>query len=137
MSDEAIGSMQKVVEHSVPRTIISTHPEHRFAVIFEDDGETGYVYALDHELDGDPICDAALIYQGLADGEFALEIFWHPDRAAVAISADNTPQCVIDFEEKKMWCRSGFPPADPRWTLNEKAWSDESLEIFRRDGEEG
>jgi hypothetical protein len=135
MSDEAIGSMQKVVEHGTARTIISTHPDRRYAIIFEDDTETGYVYALDQHRDGDPICDAALIYQGLPDGEFALEIFWHPDRATAAISADNTPQCVIDFETQRIWCRSGFPPADPAWTSNDKAWTDDCLELFRLEEE--
>jgi len=40
----------------------SVSPRGRYALVFEDDGATGYYYALDTNKEGNPIVDALHIY---------------------------------------------------------------------------
>lgn len=52
------------------QVIKSLAPEGMLAAVFEDDGETGYFYALDESVDGNPIQDALHIYnaEDISDG---------------------------------------------------------------------
>lgn len=43
------------------QVIKSLAPEGMLAAVFEDDGQTGYFYALDESVDGNPIQDAVHI----------------------------------------------------------------------------
>ncbi|WP_163464415.1 DUF2251 domain-containing protein, partial [Escherichia coli] len=52
--EQIIVGQEKVIE--------SLAPEGTFAAVFEDDGETGYFYALDESAEGNPIQDALHIY---------------------------------------------------------------------------
>ena len=45
-----------------PVTIEGVAPQGQFSAVFEDDGETGYFYALDRALASQPIQDAVHIY---------------------------------------------------------------------------
>ncbi|WP_114435967.1 DUF2251 domain-containing protein, partial [Klebsiella pneumoniae] len=44
------------------QVIKSLAPEGMLAAVFEDDGRTGYFYALDESVEGNPIMDAAHTY---------------------------------------------------------------------------
>ncbi len=52
------------------QVIESLAPEGEFSAVFEDDGVTGYFYALDESSDGNPIKDALHIYNAehISDG---------------------------------------------------------------------
>ena len=61
----------------------SKSPKGRFAVIFEDDGRTGYFYALDTTREDQPIIDAVHIYnvENVLDRDkpSKFTILWSPD----------------------------------------------------------
>ena len=65
------------------QVIKSLAPEGMLAAVFEDDGETGYFYALDESVDGNPIQDALHIYnaEDISDGHVPsdVKIGWSED----------------------------------------------------------
>lgn len=111
-------------------------PEGTFSVVFEDDGETGYFYALDMALEGNPICDALHIYtvENVADRHLpsTLEIGWSDDRKKAMLIINDFPHAVFDFVAKRGYCRSAFPPPSPEgiWSLQGHAWEDAVLSLF-------
>ncbi len=66
-----------------PQVIESLSPEGPFSAVFEDDGVTGYFYALDESLEGNPIQDALHIYtaEEVSDGNIPsdVKIGWSED----------------------------------------------------------
>ncbi|WP_151444328.1 DUF2251 domain-containing protein, partial [Cronobacter sakazakii] len=58
------------------QVIKSLAPEGMLAAVFEDDGETGYFYALDESVDGNPIQDALHIYnaEDISDGHVPSDV---------------------------------------------------------------
>ncbi|ECE6343567.1 DUF2251 domain-containing protein, partial [Salmonella enterica subsp. enterica] len=65
------------------QAIESLAPEGSYAAVFEDDGQTGYFYALDESADGNPIKDALHIYnaEDVSDGHIPsdVKIGWSED----------------------------------------------------------
>lgn len=65
--------------------IKSQAPEGMLAAVFEDDGQTGYFYALDESVEGNPIQDAVHIYnvEDISDGHIPsdVKIGWSEVRA--------------------------------------------------------
>jgi hypothetical protein len=62
---ESIGAAIHVEEtlHVGTETFVdSVSPQGRYAVVFENDGATGYCYALNTSREGNPIVDALHIY---------------------------------------------------------------------------
>ena len=113
----------------------SVSPQGRYAVVFEDDGETGYYYALDPNKEGNPIVDALRIYdiKSVVDRETpsTLQIVWSADGLKSALVINGYPHAVFDFEARRGYCRSGFPPSDKRWTQYGHEWDDTALELFK------
>lgn len=112
----------------------SNSAENTFAVFFEDDGETGYFYALDEQHER-PIVDALHIYnvKDVMDRHVPskIQIAWSNDWRKSALIVNDYVHAVFDFDQKRGYCRTGFPPADKNWTSFEHDWSDEALELFR------
>lgn len=113
----------------------SVSTQSSFAVVFEDDGDTGYFYGLDPSREGNPILDAMHIYNVSAvtdrDQPSAVKIVWSDDGLKAALVINEYPHAVFDFEAKRGYCRTGFPPADKRWTLFDHSWDDRALQLFR------
>lgn len=111
-------------------------PQEPFVALFEDDGDTGYFYALDTSAAGNPIQDALHIYNAanVTDRQrpSAIEIGWSQDSRKVVLLINGYPHAIFDFEAKRGYCRTGFPPApdDSPWGLHGHAWSDAAVELF-------
>src|SRR3954454_3260739 len=96
-----------------------------YQLVFEDDGDTGYVYVLDlGRGDEQPIIDALQIYDVRDErgDEHELE-FLGPDAGLVAILfVDDIPQAMIDFEEPRFMSRTGFPAPGPDSPISTHEW---------------
>jgi hypothetical protein len=121
--------MQRQINVGEP-TVFEAIPERsRFGVVFEDDGETGYLYGLDFSRPEQPIADALHIYN-VSDanrGRYAVvTIEWIPDRDGAVLYVGSTAEAVFDFTGSRAFCRSGFPPAGTSFALSHE-WDDAAL----------
>jgi hypothetical protein len=103
--------------------------------VFEDDGTTDYLYGLDFSREDNPIVDALHIYnvERVADREkpSLVQLGWSQDGLKAVLLINGFPHALFDFEAKRGYCRSGFPPPDRKWTRHDHAWDDRVAELFR------
>lgn len=116
-------------------TVVECHsPCSQYSVVFEDDGETGYFYALDTTLGQQPILDALHVYNvdTVSDRHIpsTLQIVWSADGLKSALVINRFPHAVFDFQAKRGYCRTNSPPRD-EWSKEGHNWSDEALELFK------
>jgi hypothetical protein len=104
--------------------------------VFEDDGDTGYFYALDTSVEGNPFQDAVHIYNtaNVTDREkpvFAA-IGWSIDNKKVVLLINDYPHAIFDFDGKQGYCRTGFPPPNRsgKWSIGGHSWSESAIELF-------
>jgi hypothetical protein len=118
-----------------PVVLEGASPAGRYTTVFEDDGETGYFYAVDLEWPAEsPIVDALGVYNvDQVPGRVRLvEVGWSDDGTKAMLRLDQHPVAVYDFAARRGWCRSGFPPRTTSgWTSFGHAWEDEALDLFR------
>jgi hypothetical protein len=89
-----------------------------WAVVFEDDGVTGYFYASswDDAGEGDfkSLLDALHVYNVADVPKLAstkrLEIVWNDAGTAAMLRLDGEPHAFFDFAASRAGCRTGFPP---------------------------
>ncbi len=116
-------------------TIFGDSPQERYSTIFEDDGTTGYFYALDDEKSENKICDALHIYNvnNISDKNLPskIEIVWSKDGLKSALLINDYPHAVFEFTANRGYCRTNFPPPNRDWTRFEHEWTDEALELFK------
>ncbi|HEX7817664.1 DUF2251 domain-containing protein [Dyella sp.] len=114
--------------------IESPAPGGRYAVVFEDDGDTGYFYALDLSKGEQPIADALHIYNvvNIADRDqlSTVSIGWSADGTKSVLLINGHPHAVVDFSGKRGYCRTGFPPPSTESGWNGHDWSDSAIELF-------
>lgn len=101
-------------------TFVGSTAENNNAVIFEDNGETGYFYAVDINNNFE-ILDALHIYN-VADitgkeKSSTVKILWAEDLNKAFLSINNYYHAVFDFQNKAGYCRTGFPNLNRKWTL--------------------
>ncbi|MGC8493303.1 MAG: DUF2251 domain-containing protein [Syntrophobacteraceae bacterium] len=112
-------------------------PAGPFAAVFEDDGDTGYFYALDANEEGAPLQDAVHIYNAAnvndRDKPVRAVIGWSLDNQKVVFLINGYPHAIFDFAGKRGYCRTGFPPAAPEgeWSTEGHAWSDSAIDLFQ------
>jgi len=108
-------------------------PQH--AVVFEDDGDTGYFYACRAPVESGQICDAVHIYDvaNVTDRhkQSELKIGWSPPGTHVLLMINDYPHAVFDFENKRGCCRDDFPPPGDGWSGH--AWDEGMLEAFKQE----
>ena len=113
----------------------SKSPKNDFAVVFEDDSDTGYLYALDTARKEQPILDAVSIYdvKNVTDRDKPSKfvIIWSVDGLKAALFINNYPHAVFDFSAKRGYCRRNFPEPDKKWTTFSHEWADSALDLFR------
>jgi len=84
-----------------PITLECPSPKTSFAVIFEDDGETGYFYGLDLENKKQPVLDSLYIYnvKDVLDPNVSVkvEIIWSEDGLKSRLAINDFPHAVFDF----------------------------------------
>jgi hypothetical protein len=116
----------------------SISSENNYAVVFEDDTETGYFYAmeLNKETGEQQILDALHIYE-VDDIEPAkrpgqINIVWSTDWLRCALVINNYCHAAFDFANHGGYCRNGFPPPNDIWTKGSRALTDTMVnELFR------
>jgi len=117
-----------------PITLECPSPKTSFAVVFEDDGETGYFYGLDVENKKQPVLDSLHIYnvKDVLDPNVSVkvEISWSEDGLKSRLAINDFPHAVFDFESRKAYCRANQPRPDRRFTNSHK-WSEDALELFK------
>ena len=107
----------------------------RAAVVFEDDGETGYFYAC-VTVNG-PVLDSVHIYNVEAvkdrDRPSEYKIGWSAAGRHAALLINGHPHAVFDFDRRKGWCRTGFPPPNSAgvWSPDGHEWDEACLGHFR------
>lgn len=123
----------RVGEATVIEGVSPTPP---FFVVFEDDGATGYFYALDKSRADNPIVDALQIYvvAAVTDRHLpsSVQLVWSPDGKKAALLINEYAHAIFDFEARRGYCRTGFPTAAPYgWTQQSHEWDAEAEELFR------
>ncbi len=110
----------------------SNSPQNSFATFFEDEGETGYFYAIDLRL-GERIVDSLQIYNVSdvtdADIQSTVQIGWSDDGRKSALIINDYVHAVFDFDSQRGYCRTGFPSITD-WSKDGHEWSDKALELF-------
>lgn len=113
--------------------IESSSSENNYAVVFEDDTETGYFYAIElsKETGGQQILDAVHIYEaGDIEAEKrpgVIKIIWSTDWLKCALLINNYCHALFDFARQGGYCRNAFPPANEIWTKGERLLTDEMV----------
>ena len=106
-----------------------------FAVVFEDDGTTGYFYALDTANEGQMILDAVHIYNAEnvtdQDKSSVAKIIWSATGEQAVLLINEHPHAVFDFAAKRGYCRTGFPPPSLKWSGEGHGWDDAALDFFK------
>jgi hypothetical protein len=116
-------------------TVEGPSPSTDFGVVFEDDGETGYFYGLDFSREKQPIVDALHIYNVKQVKDRAkpslVQIIWSMDGLKAGLMINKYPHAIFDFEARRGYCRTGFPPADPKWSKFSHDWDDDAQNLFK------
>jgi hypothetical protein len=118
--------------------IESFAPENSYGVVFEDDGEAAYFYAVEKDADGSGlrILDALHIHQKEDDGapEVAaarpLLIVWSKDWMKCALVIDGFAHALFDFEAQGGYNINEFPPPNEFWTKGDRKLTDELIRKF-------
>lgn len=130
----AILGAEQVIMIGQPVVLDSQSPVTTSAVLFEDEGDTGYFYAVDTTRDHDSILDALHIYNvsNVTDKEIPskVQIAWSEDGLKAALVINDYVHAIFDFESCRGYCRTGFPPND-NWSAEGHGWDDRALELFR------
>ncbi len=120
-----------------PLVVDADSPDGRYAVVFEDDGATGYLYAVDMDVeDGTPVRDALRVYTVAdvvdADRSSDLELGWSDDGLKALLLINDQPHAAFDFARRQGWCLTGEPAgaSSSGWSAAPRAWSDEVEALF-------
>lgn len=101
-------------------TFVDSTTENNNAVVFEDNCETGYFYALDRNNNGLKVLDGLHIYnvENVTDKDkpSIVKILWTQDLTKAFLSINNYYHAVFDFQSHAGHCRSGFPETNNPWT---------------------
>lgn len=117
-------------------TFIDSTAENNNTVIFEDNCETGYFYAIDRNNDLE-ILDALHIYDvaNVTDKNkpSTIKILWTEDLTKAFLSINDYYHAVFDFKNKAGYCRNGFPESNSSWTkVKERKLSDALIDNLSR-----
>jgi len=122
-----------------PAVVPSDSSISRYQAVFEDDGQTGYFYALDTARPDNPIIDTLHVYdvERVADRDrpCQLHIVWSADGLKVVLFLNSYPQAIYNFEAQRGCCRTGFPPAAIHSGASHD-WDDREMEHFHAQGGE-
>jgi hypothetical protein len=109
-------------------------PDGSFVVVFEDDGDTGYFYALDQSQSSQPIQDAMHVYNvaNVTDKHLPLivELGWSPDNQKAVLLINDDAHAIFDFSTKRGYCRTGFPSPSASNGWQGHDWDDSAFKLF-------
>jgi hypothetical protein len=125
---------QETIAVGTESFVDSVSPNDAFTTAFEDDGDTGYFYALERKGGELSIVDALQIYNvaNVVDRAKPSEItiVWSQDGSKSVLILNDYPHAVFDFTAKRAYCRTGFPPPSSKWPDAVHQWSDAAMEFF-------
>lgn len=102
-----------------------------YHLVFEDDGQTGYLYAYDTSNAEQPILDALHIYNVHdvldKDKPSLFQIVWSYDGLKGALLINNYSHAVFDLEKRRGYCRTNFPPPNPEFTAHSHEWDEDCI----------
>ncbi|PVX41318.1 hypothetical protein C8D76_10214 [Pasteurella langaaensis DSM 22999] len=85
-------------------------------VMFEDDGETGYFYALDLRQQENPVVDSLFVYSAEdiqnKQEPRQLQICWNEDGNQAFLLINGYPHAVFDFVRLVGYNHSKYPPPE-------------------------
>lgn len=100
--------------------IEATSPNNNRHCVFEDDGETGYFYALEKDASSYSMVNALLIYQypngNTDDRPFSLELKWSEQSHMCALVISDGLHGLFDWNNQVAYNGSGFPKGLNGWT---------------------
>lgn len=112
----------------------SFSPENRFGVVFEDDGEAAYFYAVEKDDAGGgmQILDALHIHERDETDEPSpepsrLQILWSRDWMRSALLIDGFVHALFDFERHGGYNINEFPPPNAIWTNGDRKLTDDLI----------
>lgn len=126
----------------------SSSPENRYGVVFEDDGDSAYFYAVEKDAEGDGmrVLDALHIHEeddpeeedeaeeeDDAEEDFEpadLKIIWSRDWLKCALVLDGYVHALFDFENQGGYNISEFPPPNEVWTKSDRTLTPELVKKF-------
>ena len=113
----------------------SFSPESRYGVVFEDDGEAAYFYAVEKDETGNgvKVLDALHIYEVPEEEDRepqqqALKIIWSRDWMKCALVIDAFVHALYDFETQGGYNINEFPPPNAIWTQGDRKLTDELIQ---------
>jgi len=116
-----LGAEEKILVGQPPadetETVIGSFPSANkgLGAVFEDDGTTGYFYAVDQGGEDLEMLDALHVYDvaDVADKMLpvTVQIFWNEEENAVALILNGQCHALYDFQRRAGFCRNAFPPA--------------------------
>ncbi len=119
-----------------PTMIEGPAPKGPFMAVFEDDGDTGFFYALDTRVEGNPLQDAVHIYNSAnvtnREKPVLAVIGWSIDNKKAVLLINDYPHAIFDFDERQGYCRTGFPPPNPegKWSMGGHSWEESAVALF-------
>jgi hypothetical protein len=124
----------------------SFSPENKYGVVFEDDGETAYFYAVEKDAEGQGlrVLDALHIYEARAEQATAIEaagpepvaaaavpsklnIVWSKDWEKCALVIDGFCHALFDFKAHGGYNINEFPPPNAIWTMGDRKLTGELI----------
>jgi hypothetical protein len=116
-----------------PTSVEAPSSNNKFVTVFEDDGETGYFYALDLANTEMPIVDALQIFivKNISDKHIPskIQIAWSKDSSISVLFINDYPHAVFNFKNKLGYCRSNFPPPGKGdWSKDGHEWNQENYD---------
>src|SRR3954470_2252146 len=104
----------------------------KYAVVFEDDTDTGYFYAYVLDAEGKQlVLDALHIYNieevPEEQRKGIIRIIWSKDWQRCALVINNYCHAIFDFEKHGGYCRNEFPPPNEFWTKGERTLTNEMV----------
>ncbi len=128
--------MERTLKVGTPTVLEVDGPVPPHKVAFEDDGQTGYFYALDVSRPQESqILDAVSVYDATQIAHrskpVTVRVRWSRDATKAALFLNAEPQAVFDFAAKRGYARSNFP-ATSQWSAAGHAWSDSALVGFEQ-----
>ena len=117
-----------------PTVLESSSPSQPVAAVFEDDGDTGYFYALELDDRENPIRDALAIYNVDQvvdrDTPSVVQIVWSSDGLKAGLIVNRHPHAVLDFAARHAVCRTGFAVPDESHGWSGHDWDDAAVGLL-------
>jgi hypothetical protein len=125
---------EQTINVGQPCVVDGRSKQSQLAVVFEDDGDTGYLYGLDFSREGNPIVDALQIYNVAEvidrNKPSLVKLGWSVDGLKAVLLINGYPHAVLDFAARRGYCRTGFPPPLDNWSEQGHGWDDTAIDLF-------